>query len=854
MHPPAAAQKPLVEPVPLARSAPTPAAGGAIVTESDAARALAMGFPSVAANLYAELIAHPGLTASAQARLVLGWSISLLEDGQVAEARTALAAYAGSPDAAYQLRLGLAALAAGELEEARAVTAEIELEELEPAERPWLHYLHGLLADEAGDVARATASYARAIEAAGNDLQRARFALAGLRAQLRVGPVTEAQARTLAQNVERFQGRAVGHDYAKQYAAVLAALGRESEAVTFLQRQLLALPAQERAVQDDFRLLLGIVAGAADGVGRNALSNLLASGANQEKQRVALQLLASSLPAKGAVRDAWREELGRLIGAESAHPILGDLLLYRAQLALADNRYTEAEQDAQAVLERFPASQLRPAALGVLLGVAWERERFRQVAGYATDARRQLAAGDARAQLGVLVAEAFFRAGDYRSAADAYGAALGEIPPGVPPGDLMFQQVLAQIEIPALDAAAERLDDLARNPQFDVINRWRAEWNLARALQVAGRTDEAYRRADALVGSGGDVPDLPRELAVRLAWLRARLAVDAGQTERALDLASALRERLSVVAPDLRAEVASSLALVEAAANFALERSEVALEVLRALREAHPGTDAAVYSYIVEADAYSARNQLVEAQRLLTRMVDDFPDNRYAPFALYQAALNAERRGEDTYLEDAIRLIERLVNTYPQSELVFYARFKQGDILRKLNQFGSAVQIYEDLVNNHGEHHDVYAAELARADVYAAQAATDASQLESATAIYERLQVLPAAAPELRIEAGFKRGHTLQRRGAAERAQGVWWEVVNTFLLGEDRTRRHGARGRYWLSRTLLELARSLEATAKLEDARNAYDLILQQELPGDGLARAELARITGAPLTEAGR
>jgi cellulose synthase operon protein C len=277
------------------------------------------------------------------------------------------------------------------------------------------------------------------------------------------------------------------------------------------------------------------------------------------------------------------------------------------------------------------------------------------------------------------------------------------------------------------------------------------------------------------------------------------------------------------------------------------------LEVLRRVRAEHPGSDAATYSYIVEAQAYSDRNQLVDAQRLFTRLADDLPTSRYAPYALYQAALNAERRGQDSYLADAIRLIERLVSEYPQSHLVFYARFKQADLFRKLNLFAPAVQIYEQLVIEHSGHQDILAAELARADCYANLASGDVSQLESALIIYERLMVLPSATIDLRAEAGFKRGHALLRRGNPERAQAVWWELVSNFVLEETRPSHLGGRARYWLARSLLELGRSLEASARLDEARQAYHLMVQQGLPGSQLARSALSRLNGTP-TEASR
>ena len=73
-------------------------------------------------------------------------------------------------------------------------------------------------------------------------------------------------------------------------AAKLHLAGRTAEAVAFLQETLLTLLPQERASADEFRLLIGLIADVAPGgAGRVALNQLLESGSNPERQRVALQ-------------------------------------------------------------------------------------------------------------------------------------------------------------------------------------------------------------------------------------------------------------------------------------------------------------------------------------------------------------------------------------------------------------------------------------------------------------------------------------------------------------------------------------------------------------------------------------
>lgn len=829
---------------------PRTSAGGNALTRLAAERAQALGFPTTAVELYRELLAQPG---GDRAGVTLALVTALLDEGRADEAQKALDGYVGLKGPAWQLRAGLVAAQQRKYEEARAAIAGLKPESLTAADRGWYFFLQGLLADAAGDPGAARDRFEAAEGAATSEMARAHFMLAREQARLRTGPVDATLAEEARKNMDRLQGRKAGYGFARSYAAMLDALGRKSDAVAVLQRQLAALPAEERVEADDFRLLLGLIDGAQDGAGRKALEELLATGVDRTKQRVALQLLERNSTTDPA-RAQFKSELDGLIGTDHPHPILEDLLLARAQVALAAKNYQQAEQDARDLLAKFPGSQLKVPAYGVLTSAAWEQRRYRAAADLATKARDELAPGQAdqvRAQLGVLVAEAWFRARDYPNAADAYTAVLREVPAGVAPGDLMFQRVLSDIRAGRLDVAQQQLDALAQDPRFDAVNRWRAEWNLARALQAGGQTVAAFARVNKLMAASPE--GLPVELRARMAWLQARLSLEAGQPEETLKLVGSLNASLQGVPDDLRRQVSSSGALLQAEANFRLDRKDQAVDLLQKLRANFPDSDAAVYSYVVEAEYYAQQGQTVEAQQLYTKLADTFKDNQtYAPYALYQAALQAERRGQDANLEEANKLIERLVTTYPQSPLVFYARLKQGDLFRKLNQFPQAQQAYENLVNNFPDHRDVILAQLALAECHNAQSMNDTNHAERAVTLFEHLRDRVDAPVDVRVEAGFNLGYLQMRRKELGRAEATWWrDVVTAFLLDPNMAANLGPKGRYWMTRTLLELGALYEQQAKLEQARDAWSLIIKSGLPGAALAQDRLARFNPAPANQ---
>lgn len=858
---PLMAQEPLNRPVPLV--APVPAvdsAGQQMASLLAAQRAQELGFPSVAASLYQQLLQAPGGDRN---RLVLGLASALLDDGRLPEADLTLQSFVGLRGSAWHLRAGLVAAQGRRFEPARAEAALVKVDELSAADRGWYFFLQGLLADAAGDLVKARGLHEQAEATATSELARARFLLAREQARLRSGPVNETLADEARKNLDRYQGRKIGYDYARTYAVMLDALGRKNDAVAVLTRQLFGLPPDERAAADDFRLLMGLIAGAEEGAGRTALAGLLATGNDAAKQRVALQLLARA-STKEPARGQFRTELDKLIGASTAHAILEDLLLFRAQVALSEKNYTRAEDDARELLQKFPGSALKAHAFGVLTGAAWEQRRYRAAADLATKARAELTsavAGTARAELGVLIAEAWFRARDFRSAADAYAAALRERPERVAAGDLMFQRVLAEIEADRTDVAQPLLDELARDPAMDALNRWQAEWNLARALQLRGAEGiaQAFARVTRLLATdaapvNANVPAVSvevkaqmTELRARFAWLQAQLSFEAEKPKETLSLVDKLDGQLSGAPAALKTEIASSGALLRAQALFALGSEGPALEQLKKLRTDFPKADAAVYSYIVEADHYATLYKTVEAQQLFTKLADDFPKNTYAPYALYLAALQAERRGQEDNFKEAVRLIEQLVTKYPDSDQVFAARLEQGDLLRKLNYFPQAQQVYESLVNNYATRpgNDVLIAQLKLAECHNAQAANDPVHAERAATIFEHLRDRVDAPTDLRAEAGFNLGYTLARRGQAQRAQEVWWrDVVTAFLLDETKATELKSKGHYWIARTLLEVGTLFEQQGKLEEAKEAWQLILKKKLNyGQTIAKQQLAR-----------
>ena len=865
------AQEPLNPPAPLLRNSTTRGSAGVVVSLNAAQRAQDLGMPSVAADILRSLRDEPGAD-----RAVVGLALAsaLLDSDRPAEAEQVLESIQEPRGAPWRLRLGLAALQNRRRDIAQVQYDSLRVEDLPELDRPWFWFLAGALYDSATprDVRRANENYRKAELASSTDLARARFQLAGEEVRLRLlGRPSDADLKQAKDNAERFPGQAFGYSATGSYAMMLAAAGQRAESVAVLQRVLIGVPAQERVARDELRFRLGLVGDRGrNGAGRNALNQLLENGQDPERQRQALEMLAEASREEPA-RGQFRAELDRLIAAKIPHPVLESLWYYRAQLALADKDFARAEEDAMALLKQFPLSPLRVHALGVLTQSAWEQRRYRLAADYARKARADLvpavrlgAAGGnsvrARLELGVLEAEASYRAGDFRNAADAYAAVLSDRPAELEPNrvtELMYQRVLAEIKAGSGEAA-KVLDDLERDPSFDLESRWQAEWSLARALQLSGEAgaQEAYGRINTLMTeSAPSVAALRPELRARMLWLQVKLAFESGQAEQAVKLAEGYLATTLTLEAGLRAEIASDVVLLKARAEFAAGREPVGLESLQRLRSDYPRTEAAVSSFLIEAEYYAAQDKIDEARNRLVRLTDNpaYKDSEYVPLALFRLALLSERLGREENLQEANKRIEELVRQLgaapvgaPEQALLFAARFRQGDIFRKLNDFPAAQRAYEDLVNRYPKRPDVVLAQLALAECHNAQSSTDPSAADRAQLIFEQLRDRVDAPLDVRVEAGYNLGALLARRGKTEEAAKVWWrDVITPFLIDETHPLEQNAKRPYWLARTLLDLGELQEKRGRYDEAKEAFQIILRKQLPfGAGVARARLQQL----------
>jgi tetratricopeptide (TPR) repeat protein len=344
-----------------------------------------------------------------------------------------------------------------------------------------------------------------------------------------------------------------------------------------------------------------------------------------------------------------------------------------------------------------------------------------------------------------------------------------------------------------------------------------------------------------------------------MAWLQAKLSFDNNQPAETIRLIEAQLKTPLQITPRLKAEITSFLMLLKARAEFAVGREPVALETLKQLRVDHAKTEAAISSYLIEAEYYDGHDKIDEARKTLIGLTDnaDYKASPYVPYALYRLAMLSERLGREENLIEANQRIEDLVKlpaANADQMLIFTARLRQGDIFRKRNDYPAAQRAYEELINSYGQRPDVVLAQLALADCHSAQLSNDTTpeDLEhgdKAQLILEKLRDRFDAPRDVRVEAGYKLGLLLTRRGKLDEAAKVWWnDVISPFLIDEVEPTQPDAKRPWWLARTLYDLGDLQEKRGRPDEARVAFLLLLQKRLPYGEVARARLQQLGVSP------
>jgi len=827
-------------------------------------RAVNMGMANTGLRLLVPLLDKDDISTSERSDIVLAIITALLQKDEPQEAERMLRNNPELRSPPFNLRRALASFQMGQIFRSRAILLRIDRDRLSEEDVAWAYLLEGLIYDREGLVQPALRAYDEARDSAISEFQKDSIRAVIARQNLLRGDADEETLQSLKQQLNNAVTPSLRIQLAREYAMVLAGMGRPNEAVTFLESFIANSGLSNVGSSEALLLPLAIFRGLSTSEGKAALWDILRSSESQESLRLALTLLLREVDTP---QESALENLKNIIENRPDHPLRDRLIFARITLLTANQRYERALNELKTLFDHYPGSEIIEEANLSQAFLAWKQSppQFRTAASALLESLPKLSKERKSFYLRI-AGDLFFMNGDYGSAADAYLQSFE----AEQAEDTAYQYVLTLLREGRTEEAIQWTDSTYRIIHFSPNLRWQMEWNLAQALIQQGSYQEASFRVDRNLTGSELTPPIP--ISYNFRWLQAYLKSVLNEDEIALTLIAELlrdlgyQEEVEEVAIDsektaLEVDVNEELLLdtslyesspliaqvllLEGEVLLKTGRREEGMAVMRALREKFPDQRAAILSYLFEARYFAGIDLSADAQLRLVNLADRYPRSDYAPIALYEASIIAESRDTEESIKQSLRLLEGLVDQFPEHPLAFYSRLRQGEILRSIGDFQSARMAYENTMNRHPTHSQRYLAEISLAETVLANPDANPESLLDAAAVLLRVIETPNVPSHVLMESHFKRASALRRAGQNKRAGDYLWGIMSDHLNDEE---NWDASSSYWISRGLLELATWRELDGDPDEAKTILQLVEKHSLPGSTLARARLRSGTREP------
>ena len=819
---------------PLANLAANGGAGYAAALVDAAEDSLSSGM-AVLAQSIAEDGFKAGLSPKLEKKLRRVYVDALIAQGNFEEAEKSLALDGGSEMSdSIRLRKAMVYAATGRGNEALSESEKVDLSKLSKSDAAWYRLARAYAFFALSQIDKAIAELSEAEKHAVTSYMRADIDIAKnmfLLSETFSGELEDKEAfeNSLKDKVYLYLGTPAGFQLAKQYAAFLFREGRSREAFELIDSQLGIQFAQD--VDKDELRLIGAAMTPDPEKQAAVFREILRQTSSPGVADFALSMLGRRAD---AVDVSYSEFLATLL--KDGAPSLRDrVMIEMSKLALRRRDSAEAVKIAARLIDEYPASRYKIDALRILAWSAFSSSppEYRLAASYLSELSELETDRNRSLKMKVLAADCYYLNKDYLTAAKIYAELFSRVSENR--GIVLQKGVESFLMTDDIDSAVSLLAMAYSNKNVEAESLWNSEWKIISKYEELGLRDKAVARIDAALSS----PDSDDITILRMMWIKARINEERGDFAATLKIYDEMLAKVDN-AKNLDREsaqtIASTTLLMKAGCLASMGKFSGeggAFSVYGLLRKTYPSSSAARLSYLYEARSEASLGHLERALNLCVELAEADPKGPYAYSALFESAQYARRLGMDSDYRKAISALDRLCRDFPEDPRNFYARLHQAEILRLINAFGDARSLYNEIINKYQSHPEIYLAWLGLGDSMLAQT----GRSSDAVAIFEKLYSLPGIPPAAQAEAAFKWGFALERAGRDREANELRW-LTSSKLLSEGAS---GGSARYWIGRSLYSLARSLELSGKLRDARAAYELIVKYKLPSHTVAEQKL-------------
>lgn len=714
------------------------------------------------------------------------------------------------------------------------------------ADQPWVDMIRGVLLGREGRAFESKQFLDKALNDSVNTFQRSWIESLIWREEILRGISNETLAISLKTQIQNAVNPLVVSQLVQQYAIVLVGLGREHEAMQEVEIQLSILTEDLREQKDRLMMFLALLSGRESGKAKVVIEELLLNGRSERIRSMAFYYWLSSMN-PGSDKDT--AFLNQLMGSRPHDQLKNEILYVLAMNSFYRGDLESSRDRVDAVLEASDNAQLRESSLRVLVGICWSQNppQYRLAAEHLLRLQGMVTGRVEQERLSLLVADSYFLNGDYENALPYYHELI-EVESLVNVRDeVLYKLTSCYLALGNADGARPLLDEFQQSQDESRELVWGSEWNFNLKLLTQGRSSEAIQRLKALKASFPEFTGIEEDwlyaAQVRVGWLLGFLYFQDQEYQECVRLCEETIGKYNSFVASHKEElgvIRDELQLLNARALFSLEKGSLALELLYGIREIG-NEETAASTFMIEARHYWSHGDMFNAQRALIRLADQYPSSQYAPVALYEAAMNVESRGNESSDQEAILLYERISSDFPDHSLHFISKLRQGDLLRKSNQFALAIPFYESLLSEFRGDDRLYLVEMALGESYLALGSTRVDYIDDAVRILERVFDLNNLPVEVRLEAGTKAATGLLKVNRNYRAQELLWRVFSIINEEPEASDQLGASGRYWLARAALMLSEHLIQNGEQTEVYRLVYMLERMNLPGVNLIKNRL-------------
>ncbi|MDI6774518.1 MAG: tetratricopeptide repeat protein [Verrucomicrobiota bacterium] len=516
-------------------------------------------------------------------------------------------------------------------------------------------------------------------------------------------------------------------------------------------------------------------------------------------------------------------------------PAAGPLQLALAGALLDAGKNAEAVDECQRYLETFTNHVGQAQAQnGKGQGLMLLKRYAEAAAAFGKAAELPVGDPDFRARCLFMTGDAHFANGQHKLAGEAYQRVVAEFPAHALVPQALYQTGESQARLGQADDACRTWSALADASPTNAPAAGEAMLRMAELRANAGKWQDAMDIYGRVMNGFSNSPPAARALLARgMARFRQFMS------------AEALVDFDQVVAMHAGAEMAEQAFYMRGMCQYRMLADKDALATWNEFLKQYPQSRWAPAILFWMGKHHYNQGQYEEAEKQFLAVADKYKGNPLEETALLRAGYAASRRNE--YLQ-ANKILSRLIKEFPKGVRIADARLAQGEALSQLGNYPAAILSFEEIINKNPGADLVPLAWSRKGYCQFVLGGDDPRRYEETINSYRVVVNDPNAGrarPDLVFESEYMIGRCLEKLGRIDQALDRYYSrVMVRFLNERAKGQWHGEASKKWFTKAAFNAADILEKRGEWRKVVNVLNRLMDSGIPVGDETRERIRKI----------